>query len=263
MLVLPITIAAIVLVVFVAPVLLAQRHSARAQETFVSSGVVVPKVIQNSTIVYGIGLATVAPLFAWGVGGEFWPAIVYVGFVGLGLFLIYVLRRPWLEFLAGALGQDSSVTVHEFIARRHGNDPRLSAVAAALTVFAIAGFLVCTMLGMAVVLKPLLSDNAGLAELFIAATFVVVVARPFRRAHRDDARGSTSDGPAVFWTVRSDRVFVVSSGFGPRGDAGARHRCDRCHTHRGRGDLFPQARPIRRHRSDPIRCGRFRRRRSR
>ena len=122
MLVLPITIAAIVLVVFVAPVLLAQRHSARAQETFVSSGVVVPKVIQNSTIVYGIGLATVAPLFAWGVGGEFWPALVYVGFVGLGLFLIYVLRRPWLEFLAGALGQDRSVTVHEFIARRHGND---------------------------------------------------------------------------------------------------------------------------------------------
>ena len=183
MLVLPITIAAIVLVVFVAPVLLAQRYSARAQETFVSSGVVVPKVIQNSTIVYGIGLATVAPLFAWGVGGEFWPAIVYVGFVGLGLFLIYVLRRPWLEFLAGALGQDRSVTVHEFIARRHGNDPRLAAVAAALTVFAIAGFLVCTMLGMAVVLKPLLSDNAGLAELFIAATFVVVVASTLFAGH--------------------------------------------------------------------------------
>ena len=148
-----------------------------------SSGLVMPKVIQNSTIVYGIGLATVAPLFAWGVGGEFWPAIAFVGFVGLGLSLIYVLRRPLLEFLAGALSHDRSITVHEFIARRHGNDPRVAAVAAALTVFALAGFLVCVMLGVATVLKPLLSDSAGLTELFIAAAFVVVIASTFFAGH--------------------------------------------------------------------------------
>jgi hypothetical protein len=183
MLVLAFSIAAAVLVIFIVPVLLAQRHSAGAQDTFVSSGLVMPKVIQNSTIVYVIGLVTVAPLFAWGVGGEFWPAIAYVGFVGLGLSLIYILRRPFLEFLAGALSQDRSVTVHEFIARRHGNDPRVAAVAAALTVFALTGFLVCVMLGMAAVLKPLLLDSAGLAELFIAAAFLVVIAGTLFAGH--------------------------------------------------------------------------------
>jgi hypothetical protein len=168
--------AAAVLGIFIVPVLLTQRHSARAQETFVSSGRVMPKVIQNSTIAYGIGLVTFVPLLVWGVGGAFWPAIVYVGFVGLGLSLIYVLRRPLLEFLAAALSDDRSITVHEFIARRHGDDPRVRAVAAALTVFAVSGFILCEMLGVATVLKPLLWGSAGLAELFIAAVFLVVMA---------------------------------------------------------------------------------------
>ncbi len=204
-----------------------------------------PKVIQNSTIVYGIGLATVAPLFAWGVGGEFWPAIVYVGFVGLGLSLIYVLRRPLLEFLAGALSHDRSITVHEFIARRHGNDPRVAAVAAALTVFAARRL-------------PRLRD-AWRGHGAQAAAFGQ--RRPRRtfyrgglrgrhgehvlcRAYRDNARGSTSNGSAIFWTVRSDCVSVVSSGFGTRVNAGAGHHCDGVHPHRGRDNLFPQACPI-------------------
>jgi hypothetical protein len=176
-------IAAAVFVVFIVPVLLAQRHSASAQETFVSSGPVMPRVILNSTIAYAIGLVTFAPLFAWGVSGEFWPAIAYVGFVGLGLSLLYVLRRPLLEFLAGALSHDRSITVHEFMARAHGNDPRIAAVAAALTVFALAGFIVCAMLGVDMVLKPLLSGSAGLVELFIAAAFLVVVASTLFAEH--------------------------------------------------------------------------------
>ena len=162
--------------------LLAQRHSARAQETFVSSGVVVPKVIQNSTIVYGIGLATVAPLFAWGVGGESGRRSSMSASSGWACFLsTSCAGRGWSSgrrFRTGPLRHGARIHC-----RRHGNDPRLAAVAAALTVFAIAGFLVCTMLGMAVVLKPLLSDNAGLAELFIAATFVVVVASTLFAGH--------------------------------------------------------------------------------
>src|SRR5271169_525929 len=183
MLSLALPIAATVLVIFIVPVLLAQRHSASAQETFLSSGPVMPRVIQNSTIAYAIGLVTFAPLFAWGVSGEFWPAIAYVGFVGLGLSLLYVLRRPLLEFLAGALSHDRSITVHEFMARQHGNDPRIAAVAAALTVFALAGFIVCAMLGVAMVLKPLLFGSAGLVELFIAAAFLVVVASTLFAGH--------------------------------------------------------------------------------
>jgi hypothetical protein len=164
-----------VLGAFIAPVLLARRQaSPRAQDVLVSPGQIMPRVIQNSSIAYSIGLITLAPLLAWGISGEFWPAAVYVVSVGLGFSLIYFLRRPMLRFLDDALIHDCSITVHEFIAQRHGNDPRVRAAAAALTVFAVCGLIVCDMLGLATVLKPLLWGSAGLTELFIAAVFLVV-----------------------------------------------------------------------------------------
>src|SRR5262252_6163579 len=116
-----------------------------AKHDFESSDHVLPKVIQNSSIAYGIGLTTLGPLFAWGASGEFWPAIAYTIFVGLGLSIIYILRRPILEFLADALRHDRSITVHEFISRHHGDDQRVRAVAAALTMCALAGLAVCEM----------------------------------------------------------------------------------------------------------------------
>jgi hypothetical protein len=145
------------------------------KENFVSSDHVLPKVIQNSSIAYGLGLATLGPLFAWGASGDFWPAIVYTIFVGSGLSIIYVLRRPILEFVADALRHDRSITVHEFICRRHGDDPRVRAIAAALTVIALAGLVVCEMLAVATLLKPLLWDNEGLTELFLATVFLIVI----------------------------------------------------------------------------------------
>jgi hypothetical protein len=140
-------------------------------------------VIQNSSIAYAIGLTTFGPFFAWGASGDFWPAIVHAAFFGLGLTLLYVLRRPMLEFLARALSHDRSVTVHEFIARRHGNDPRIRSVAAALTVFALSGFIICETLGLATVLKPLLSGSESLTHLFIAAVLVVVTSCTILSGH--------------------------------------------------------------------------------
>jgi hypothetical protein len=92
----------------------------------------------------------------------------------LGLFLLYALRRPMLQFLQGALVHNRSITVHEFIARRHGNDPRVRALAATLTVFAIYGLIVCVMIGLAAVLRTFLSDSGAITDLFIAAIFLVV-----------------------------------------------------------------------------------------
>jgi len=109
------------------------------------------------------------------VRGEFWTTMVYLAFVGLGLSLIYILRRPLLDFLSAALTNDSSITVHEFIARRHGNDPRVRAVAALLTVFAVSGLITCAMLGLETMLHPLLSGSVGLTKLFIAVLFLVVI----------------------------------------------------------------------------------------
>jgi hypothetical protein len=176
---------AIVLVLFVTPGLLIRRQAYfGAKQDFVSSDHVLPKVIQNSSIAYGVGLATLGPLFAWGASGEFWPAIVYTIFVGVGLSIIYVLRRPILEFLADALRHDRSITVHEFICRRHGDDQRVRAVAAVLTVFALAGLVVCEMLAVATVLKPLLWDSEVLTELFLAAVLLIVILCALWSGHR-------------------------------------------------------------------------------
>ncbi|MGA3310138.1 MAG: hypothetical protein ABSD08_16225 [Xanthobacteraceae bacterium] len=128
-------------------------------------------------------MATFGPFFAWGVSGDFWPAIVRAAFFGLGVSLIYALRRPMLQFLAGALSHDRSITVHEFIARRHGNDPRVRVVAAALTVFALSGLVICETLGVATVLKPLLSGSAALTDLFIAAVLLVVISCTILSGH--------------------------------------------------------------------------------
>lgn len=164
-----------VLGTFIVPTVLRRsQRGIRERDAVVSAGLVMPRVIQNSSIAYAIGLMTLAPLLAWGINGQFWSAIVYIAFVGLGLSLIYVLRRRMLHFLGDALVHDRSITVHEFISLSHGNDPRVRVVAAALTVFAVCGLIVCQMLATAIVLKPLLSGSAGLTELFIAAIFLVV-----------------------------------------------------------------------------------------
>ena len=63
---------AAVLGIFIIPALLTRRQAhPSAQDDFVSPDHVLPKVIQNSSIAYAIGLATFGPFFAWGVSGNF------------------------------------------------------------------------------------------------------------------------------------------------------------------------------------------------
>src|SRR5215475_12310549 len=80
----------IVLALVVAPGLLIRRPANfGAQEDLASSDHVLPAVIQNSSVAYGVGLATLGPVFAWGASGDFWSAIAYMIFVGSGLSIIY------------------------------------------------------------------------------------------------------------------------------------------------------------------------------
>ena len=154
MLYLALVTAVAVLGAFIAPLVLAYRHAdSRAHDAAPSAGHLAPRVIQNSSIVYRLGLVALAPLLAWGISGELWPVVAYLVSVGLGLSLFFALRRPILQFLEGAHVHDRSITVHEFIAQRHGNDPRIRAFAAALTVFAIYGLIVCVMIGLSTVLR--------------------------------------------------------------------------------------------------------------
>jgi hypothetical protein len=125
-------------------------------------------VIQNSSVAYALKLATFGPFFGWGASGDFWPAIIYSFFVGLGVCLIYILRRPMLAFMASALNGDRSITVHDFIARQHGNDRRVRLLASGLTVFAILALVIGEALVLATFLKPILSDNAVFTYVIVS-----------------------------------------------------------------------------------------------
>src|ERR1051326_4486436 len=123
--------------------LLRHQVCARGQDYFVRSQASPPDVIRNSSVAHALRMAAFGPFFAWGASGYIWPAIISATCFGCGLSLIYILRRPMLEFLNGALGHDRSITVHAFIARQHGNDPRVRLLAASLTLFAFFGLIVC------------------------------------------------------------------------------------------------------------------------
>jgi hypothetical protein len=167
--------AVAVLGAFIAPLVLAYRQAGpRVLDASGTANHVAPRVIQNASIIYRLGLVILAPLLAWGISGEVWPAVVYLASVGLGLTLLYVLRWPMLQFLDGALVHDRSTTVHEFVAQRHGNDPCVRALAAALSAFAIYGLIVCVMIGLAIVLRPIFPGGGGVAEVFAVAIFLVV-----------------------------------------------------------------------------------------
>src|SRR5215831_10680934 len=91
----------------------------RAQDYFVTSQYVRPEVIRNSSIAYGLRVAALGPLFLWGARGDLWPAIIAATCFGLGIYMVYILRRPLLAFVDDALSRDQSITVHEFVARQH------------------------------------------------------------------------------------------------------------------------------------------------
>src|SRR5262249_10836370 len=113
------------------------------------------------------------PLFAWGASGDLWPVIVASVFIGLGVYLVYVLRKPLLEFMDDALGDDRAITVHAFLARQHGNDPRVRALSASLTLCALLGLLVAEALALSAFLKPLLNGSVAVYLIMLGVLLLV------------------------------------------------------------------------------------------
>ena len=156
------------LAIYLIPIYLLRRRTyARAQDYFLSSGHTPPGVIRNSSVGYALNMATFGPFFAWGASGDFWPPIITSVFFGVGVCLIYILRRPMLAFMESALAGGRSITVHEFIARQHGNDPRVRLLASGLTIFAILALTIGEALVLAAFLKPVLSGNAVSTYAFV------------------------------------------------------------------------------------------------
>src|SRR5262249_44562333 len=65
-------------------------------------------------------------------------------------------------------------TVHEFIARHHGNDSRVRLAASLLTVFALFGLVLGEVFGIATVLKPVLQDNIDATYMFVFAMLLLM-----------------------------------------------------------------------------------------
>src|SRR6185295_12391815 len=73
------------------------------------------------------------------------------------------------------LRADQSITVHAFIARQHGNDPRVRLLAASLTVFAIFGLIVLEAIAVATLLNPVLLGNTALVNLAVLGMLALTV----------------------------------------------------------------------------------------
>jgi hypothetical protein len=216
---------ATILVLFVTPGLLIRRPAYfGAEEDFASSDHVLPTVIQNSSVAYGVGLATLGPVFTWGANGDLWQAIVYTVFVGSGLSIIYILRRPILEFLADVLRHHRSITVHEFICRRHGDDQRVRAIATLLTMFALAGLMACEMLAVATALKPLLWDSELVTELFLAAILLVVTLCALWSGHRGTMHAAQLQLGLIYLGLFGSTAFLLYLQLSELGTVPARGR---------------------------------------
>jgi Na+/proline symporter len=160
--------------------LLRHQLAIRAQDYFVSSQVTPPNTVKNSFIAGYFRMSNFVPLFVLGANGDFWPVIAGSVFLGLGIYLIFILRRPILAFLVHALAYDESITVHEFIARQHGNNPRVRLLAACLSVVTLLGFIIAEGIAVAMFAQPLLPERTGAAFLLmlglpIGVTFCVIL----------------------------------------------------------------------------------------
>jgi hypothetical protein len=162
------------LAIYLIPVhLLRRKEFARAQDYFVSSEHTPPRVIQNASIAYSLKVMAFIPFFTWGASGDYWPIIISAVFFGVGVYFIYVIRRPILEFMDAALIGDRSITLPAFIAREHGNDPRVRLLAAGLSVFALAGLVIGETLGVATLLKPALAGRTDLMYILICGMLML------------------------------------------------------------------------------------------
>ena len=161
---------------FVPVRLLRRAPNRRVQDDIVGAQHTRLAVVRNASIAYAVRMVAFIPLFAWGASGDLRPAVIASACFGLGTWLVYVARRPLLEFVDDALAHDSSITVHEFVARAHGNDPRVRRVAAGVTLCALFGLVIGEALAAAAFLVPMLASSAMLAAfLFVAALVSIAV----------------------------------------------------------------------------------------
>jgi hypothetical protein len=159
---------------FVPLYLMGGRPFLRRQDFAVSSQATPPEVIRNSSAAYALRLIIFGLFFGWGASGDFWPALISAACYSMGWGLVFLLRRPIIEFMDGALRNDRSITVHEFITRQHGNDPRVRLLSSGLTIFALFAVVLAEAMAVSAFLQPL--HLAGTSSVTVAAGVLLAMA---------------------------------------------------------------------------------------
>src|SRR5262245_7660166 len=157
------------------PIWLLPRRHLRAREYFIGSQPTPPDVIRNCYVAYPLRIATFGAFFAWGASGNFWPAIIAAACFGLGLYLIFALRRPLLSVLDSALVGAASMTVPAFIAKCHGNDDRLRLLTACLTLVSLIGLITAEAFATAALAGPVMMESARSAPLLADGMLALAV----------------------------------------------------------------------------------------
>jgi uncharacterized membrane protein (DUF2068 family) len=155
--------------------LLPRRNFQRAQDYFIASQPTPPDVMRNAAVAYPLRIASFGPFFAWGASGELWPAIIGAACCGLGVYLIYTLRRPLLASLDTALSGDTSATLPALIAKWHGNDSRVRLLTASLTVIALTGLITAEAFAAASLGQPVITESARSVHLFAGGILALAV----------------------------------------------------------------------------------------
>jgi len=163
------------LLIYFLPVYLQRRAEySKSSQYFVSTGGADKILFQNSSVAYALQMATLGPFFVWGATGNFLPAVLNTGFFCLGLFLIYWLRSPMLSFLKSSLSSSESVTIHQFIARAHGNDHRVKLIASVMTIFALFGLVLAELFGLLTVVQPFFGPQKDVTYTFTIGVFFLM-----------------------------------------------------------------------------------------
>jgi hypothetical protein len=157
------------------PIWLLPRRQLRPREYFIGSQATPPDVIRNCYVAYPLRIATFGAFFAWGASGDFWPAIITAACFGLGLYLIYALRRPLLAVLDSALDGAASMTVPAFIAKCHGNDDRVRLLTACLTLISLTGLITAEAFATAALAGPVMMESARSAGLLAEGMLALAV----------------------------------------------------------------------------------------
>src|SRR5262249_2780551 len=95
--------------------------------------------------------------------------------MGLGIYLVSLLREPLIEFMDSALSTDASATMPAFLAKQYGNDVRIRLLATCLTIAALTTLIIAEAFATAVLAKPVFLENSGSAYLLAAGMLLLAV----------------------------------------------------------------------------------------